>query len=110
MQKNPPSPYKDKRYEEVLKELAMKYIALESNGTSLVTVTSIHLENRGKNATVCFTVLPESKEAVVLDFLKRKRPDFKEYIKKNSRLGIIPQVDFEVDYGEKNRQTVDRLI
>lgn len=105
-----PKPYKDKRAEEVLRELAMKFIANESNGTSLVTVTNVLLSNRGKNVMVCFTVLPEEKEAVVLDFLKRKRPEFKEYIKENSRLGIIPLVDFQIDFGEKNRQTVDRLI
>jgi ribosome-binding factor A len=105
-----PNPFKDKRSEEVIRELAMKYILGESNGTSLVTVTNVLLENRGKNVTVYFTVLPEDKEKVVLDFLQRKRPEFKEYIKENSRLGIIPLVDFQIDFGEKNRQTVDRLI
>lgn len=101
---------KDKRAEEIIKELAMNFVAYESNGTSLVTVTNIILKNRGKEALILFTVLPENKEAVVLDFLKRKRPEFKEYIKENSRMGIIPFVDFEIDLGEKNRQTVDRLI
>jgi ribosome-binding factor A len=108
--KHQPNPYKDRRSEEVIKELAMKFIASESNGTSLVTVTSITLSNRGKNVTVYFTVLPEDKEEVVLDFLRRKRPEFKDFVKDNSRLGIIPLVDFQIDFGEKNRQTVDRLI
>lgn len=105
-----PNPHKDRRSEDLIKELAMKFVALESNGTSLVTVTNIALENRGKNVTIFFTVLPETKEVVVLDFLKRKRNDFKDYIKDNARLGIIPFVDFEIDYGEKNRQNVDRLV
>lgn len=107
---NQPNPYKDQRSEEVLRELAMKFIASESNGTSLVTVTHVLLTNRGKNVTVYFTVLPEDKEEVVLDFLRRKRPEFKDFVKDNSRLGIIPLVDFQIDFGEKNRQTVDRLI
>lgn len=88
----------------------MNFIKLESNGTSLVTVTDIDVKNRGKNASIFFTVLPEDKEGVVLDFLKRKRAEFREFIKENSRLGIIPFIDFEIDYGEKNRQNVDRLL
>lgn len=88
----------------------MNFIKLESNGTSLVTVTNISVQNRGKNATILFTVLPEDKEEVVLDFLKRKRPEFRGFIKENSRVGIIPFIDFEIDLGEKNRQNVDRLL
>jgi ribosome-binding factor A len=107
---NTPNPHKNKRAEDELKKLAMNFIERESNGTSLVTVTGAILENRGKNLHILFSVLPEDKEQVVLEFLKRKTGDFKDYLKKNSRIGIIPFVDFKIDLGEKNRQIVDRLI
>lgn len=103
-------PYRDKREEDVLTRLAMDYIQRESNRDALVTVTNISLGDKGKRVTIFFTVLPETKEAGVLDFLKRKRGEFRDYIKDNSRLGLLPFVDFEIDGGEKNRQTVDRLI
>lgn len=95
---------------EVVRELATKFISLESNRTSLVTVTRVDLYNRGKNVTILFSVLPEDREATVLDFLRRNRPEFREYMKEHSRLPIIPFVEFEIDMGEKNRQNVDRLI
>lgn len=101
---------RDQRTEDIIKELAGKFIALESNRTSLVTVTNIFLTNRGKNVKILFTVLPEDKELAVLDFMKRKRADFRDYMKEKARLPIIPFVDFEIDFGEKNRQNVDRLI
>lgn len=104
------NPHRDKRTEDLVKEMASKFLSIESNRTSLVTVTNINLYNRGKNVTIFFTVLPEDKENAVLDFTKRKRGDFREYMKENSRLPIIPFVDFEIDFGEKNRQNVDRLI
>jgi ribosome-binding factor A len=105
-----PNPYRNQRAEDVLKALAMDFIERESNGTSLVTVTNVILENRGKNLHILFSVLPEDKELVVLDFLKRKTGDFKDFLKKKSRIGIIPFVEFKIDLGEKNRQIVDRLI
>lgn len=104
------NPYRDQRTEDLLKTLAMNYIQRESNRTALVTVTNIRLGDKGKNCLVLFTVFPESKEAAVLDFLKRKRPELRAYIQENSRLGTLPFVDFAIDGGEKNRQTVDRLI
>ncbi len=107
---NTPNPYRNQRAEDVLKALAMDFIERESNGTSLVTVTNVILENRGKNLHILFSVLPEDKELVVLDFLKRKTGDFKDFLKKKSRIGIIPFVEFKIDLGEKNRQIVDRLI
>jgi ribosome-binding factor A len=104
------NPHRDRRTEDLIKEMASKFLSIESNRTSLVTVTNINLYNRGKNVTIFFTVLPEDKEHAVLDFTKRKRAEFREYMKENSRLPIIPFVDFEIDLGEKNRQNVDRLI
>jgi ribosome-binding factor A len=104
------NPYKDKRSEEVIRELAARFLSIESNRTSLVTVTRVDLYNRGKNATILFTVLPESKEKAVLDFTKRKRAEFRDFMKKESKLPIIPFIDFEVDFGEKNRQRVDELV
>lgn len=103
-------PYRDQREEDVLQRLAAEYIQMESNRTSLVTVTSVIIGDRGRNARILFTVLPEEKEAGVLDFLKRKRPEFREYIKNKAKLSVIPFIEFEIDFGERNRQTVDRLI
>lgn len=104
------NPHRDRRTEDLIKEMASKFLSIESNRTSLVTVTNINLYNRGKNVTIFFTVLPEDKEKAVEDFTKRKRGEFREYMKSHSRLPIIPFIDFEIDLGEKNRQNVDRLI
>jgi ribosome-binding factor A len=101
---------KDKRSEDIIKTLAMNFLERESNRTSLITVTKVDVYNRGKNANIYFTVLPEDREKVALDFVKRQRTEFREYMKKNARLPIIPFVDFDIDFGERNRQNIDRLI
>ncbi len=106
----PASPYRDQREQDIIRELASKYIAKESNRTSLVTVTNVILGNKGKDVTICFTVLPEIREGSVLEFLRRKRADFRNYMKENARLPIIPFVEFAIDAGEKNRQNIDRLV
>lgn len=117
---------KDGRLKDIIQEFAAKFIQRESNYTSLITVTDVVLADRGRRATIFFTVLPtgtatgadmamtaaelrESKEKAALDFMKRKRTEFRDYIQENSRLARIPFFDFEIDIGEKNRQKIDEI-
>lgn len=95
--------------EEAFAHLAAEFINLESNRQSLITVTRVGMSSDNKRADVFLTVLPENQEAVVLDFLKRKRSDFRNFVKKHTRGRIIPLFDFVYDVGEKNRQAIDAL-
>ncbi len=98
------------QFEEVIREMAAKFFVEESTvPDSLITVTKVDASPDRKNVTIFFTVFPEAKENTALLFAKRKRPDFKDYIKTNGLLSRIPFVDFELDYGERNRQNIDRV-
>ncbi len=101
---------RDERIKETLRDLAARFLLLGGNGSSLITVTSVILHGRGKYATIFFTVFPEEYQKTALEFAKRKRSEFKQFVKDNSRLGIIPMLDFEIDLGEKNRQKIDELL
>ncbi len=90
-------------------EHAATFFARESAVSSLLTVTRADMSPDLKAATVFFTVLPATQEAEALKFAKRSRSDFRDYIRTHSRFHPIPVVDFEIDYGEKNRQRIDEL-
>jgi ribosome-binding factor A len=63
-----------------------------------------------KTATIYLSVIPASEEQKALAFAKRERSAFRDYVKQNSAMQHIPTIDFELDFGEKNRQRVDDLI
>jgi ribosome-binding factor A len=90
--------------------MAARFLLLEGNNSSLLTITNVVLTKDGKRATIFFTVFPESYEKTALEFAKRKRSEFKQFVRDNSRLGMIPQLDFAIDAGEKNRQKIDNLL
>jgi len=94
----------------LIKELSAQFLSRENNRTSLITVTSANCSPDLKQATIFITVLPESKEKGALDFVKRRRKDLREFLKKNLEIKIIPFVDIEIDRGEKNRQKIDELL
>jgi ribosome-binding factor A len=100
---------KKEKIAEVLHRLASQFILEEASKASLLTVTRVELSPTGKEAKVYFTTLPESEEDTALKFLERKTPEFKLYVRDHSRIGIVPHLDFKIDYGERNRQRLDTL-
>jgi ribosome-binding factor A len=94
----------------VLQECAAKFIQLEANTDPLITVTSANASPDFKNVTIFFTTIPDGKEEAALIFLKRGGGLFREYLKKHSRLKVIPHVTFMVDYGERHRQHIDEIV
>ena len=118
---------RNEKIKDLLQDLGARFLLLNGNGKSLLTVTNVELTSDGKRATIFFTVFPakptetgrpiqtgseyrDTFEKTALEFTKRKRSEFKEFVKENSQLGRIPLLDFEIDSGEKNRQRIDDLF
>ena len=100
---------KNERFEEEVAHAAAEFINRESNRNSLITVTRTLPSKDKKHATVLVTVFPQEKEAPAIFFLKRKRSEFLNYLKKRTRLKHPPTIDFAIDLGEKNRERLDEL-
>lgn len=94
---------------ETLARLAADYFARESNRESLITVTRADVSPDLKNVIIFFSVLPERYEEPALHFARRSRTDFRTFIKEKASLRYLPNIDFQIDYGEKNRQRIDDL-
>lgn len=95
-----------------LAHLAGEFLAREVANprvSGLITVTRAELTPDFKNVIIFFSVLPHTFEESALKLAKRARSDFRTYVKIHSVFHPIPTVDFEIDYGEKNRQRVDEL-
>ncbi len=94
----------------ITRQLIDQYISRNSGGQSLITVTSIEQADRSNNVMVRVSVLPETQEKAVIDFLQRNATEIRDYIKENSALGILPFLSFEIDKGEKHRQSIFEII
>lgn len=98
--------FHNEKVKEEIQHLASTYVSRESNRDALITVTHTIISNDAKYVTILFTTLPEQKEDAVLDFLKRKRGEFKQYVMKNSKIGRIPFFNFEIDRGQKSANSI----
>ena len=101
--------FKHDKIEHLIQKLAGEFIERESNRNSLITVTRVYLADHLKTAKIMVTVLPEGHEDNAINFLKRMRGEFKDYFKKQAKIGRIPFFDFELDKGEKLAQRIRDL-
>ncbi|PCI29711.1 hypothetical protein COB52_02255 [Candidatus Kaiserbacteria bacterium] len=101
---------RQQKISEQIAHLAADFLGRESNRESLITVTRANISPDLSRATIYFTVLPDSYQDGALDFAKRKRNEFRSYVKKHTHLRRLPYFEFEIDYGEKNRQHLDTLL
>ena len=101
---------KDERMKERLRELAAEFLNRESTRSALLTVTNIEISQDRKRVTILLSVLPHDKEHGAVDFANRHRSEFIEYIKKHSKMHLLPHVTFAVDLGEHNRQRITELL
>lgn len=101
---------KHEKLRTLLKDLAAAFLQTESNRTALITVTDCKLAENEKSAKIFLSILPISAEETALSFTKRKRPEFRAYVRSRVRLKHIPMFDFLIDAGEKKRQRIDELL
>lgn len=92
-----------------MKELAAEFISRESNRNSLITVTRMSLADHEDHATIFISVLPETQEKAVMDFLSRQLSDFREFVKSKIQNGKIPVFTFKIDEGSKLARKIDEL-
>src|SRR3989338_10326688 len=100
---------KDEKVKAIVKEAAAQFFELESNRSSLLTVTRVEMIEHGRKAIIYITIFPDDMEASALEFAKRKRTELHEYLLKKTKLSLVPFVDVVIDIGEKNRQRLDSL-
>lgn len=101
--------FRDEKLKDQVKKWAAEFLQRESNGASLITVTDVKLGNEAKEATILFTVLPNEKAEVALEFARRQLTEFREFINKKVKAGRMPYFHFDIDRGEKHRQRIDEI-
>lgn len=100
---------RQEKMSQLLLELAGRYINRESNRNALITPTRIDISRDFKNCTIFVSVLPSEEDENVIWFLKRHAKDFRSFVKNNTNMRVLPFFEFEIDYGERNRQRLDEI-
>lgn len=101
--------YHEQKIKDEIHRLASEFIERESNRNTLITVTNVYITKDLKKAIIFVTVFPDKSEETALGFLKRQLSDFRDHVRKNSRIGRVPFFDFAIDKGEKSRQRIEEI-
>ena len=80
-----------------LKKAASEFINLESNRSSLITVTNVMMDKRGSKGEIYISVFPEKDTRAAVEFLNRQRNEFRSFLKKQISLRSLPKIIFMAD-------------
>jgi len=101
--------HREEKRSEYIRELIAEYVGRESNGSSLVTVTRFEMSDRGDIGTFYVSVMPETQEQAVTDFLTRHLSPIRQHVMSHIPSGRIPFLSLEIDHAEKLRRKIDSL-
>ncbi len=104
-----PQRRQNKVAEEIAHQAGVFLAANVRAGGALVTVTHATISSDLRNVTIFVSIIPKSREAEMMQSLKRLRTDFHDSLKDKTVLRDVPTVDFQLDIGEENRQRIDEL-
>lgn len=93
----------------LLAHLAAEFIAREANRDVLITPTRGEVSPNGKEITIFLSIFPTDGEERALAFLNRRVTDFKDFVRTQAKIRMVPHVTFSLDIGEKNRQRIDEI-
>jgi len=102
--------WRKEKFQKELMRRAGEFFEREAGRETLITVTSATASSDFKNATIYVTVLPETEEEKTLQYLKRKRGDLRNFLKKTHRMKALPFIEINIDQGERNRQRVEDAL
>ena len=100
---------RDEKIISLIQHLAAEFLRDVAGPSSLITVTKATFSERANNSTIFISVFPTEKEEAALEFARRKKSEFREYVREHAKIRAIPFFEFEIDRGEKNRQLIDEL-
>lgn len=101
---------KHNRIEEAIREAAGLYVAREGGTTSIITITRVSLDEKGRKAIIFYTCIPEDKENAAFGFLKRSLTGIREFCQSRIKTHTIPYLDVMIDDGEKNFRHINSLL
>lgn len=88
---------KKERLISLLHEAASSFIRFEADPNAMVTVIRTELSDNGQSAKFYISVFPDEKEKEILDFLRKRVKNFKNFMKPKIKMKFLPDVSFEID-------------
>lgn len=97
------------RWESVIQKKASEYIQENADPSSLITVTRVEMDHKGKSARILLSILPDSRQDQAIAFMKRHEGDIRHLLMQDYP-GFVPHLECDLDRGERNRQHIDELF
>ncbi|MFH1193351.1 MAG: ribosome-binding factor A [Candidatus Jorgensenbacteria bacterium] len=103
--------HRSDRVQSVIQEELGKILLRETSFPgALVTITSVQVDKKLETAKIRVGIIPQEKDAFVLDILKRFQGRFQHLLNITMNIKPMPRIQFEIDRGAENAAQVEKLL
>ncbi|OGZ14623.1 MAG: hypothetical protein A3G11_02060 [Candidatus Lloydbacteria bacterium RIFCSPLOWO2_12_FULL_51_9] len=93
-----------------VRTIIAEFLRKEFGTSPLVSVTELFVARGLQSARALITVFPAHEEERVCAVLKKRQGALRQYLALHTRMKYVPEVFFEIDRGEQNRQRIEELL
>ncbi|PIS13629.1 MAG: ribosome-binding factor A [Candidatus Tagabacteria bacterium CG09_land_8_20_14_0_10_41_14] len=102
--------HKKERLQSLFQKLISVFLQRANIKDCLITVTHIEFSENLKNVKVFVSIYPEKEENNILKILEKQKSGLKKHLASKTRMKFLPNVNLEIDKGEKNRLRIEELL
>ena len=95
---------------DLWRDLLSQFLEKESDRQTIITITHVELMHESKKARCYISFSPPEKENVALGSARRRAGKARKFLATRTKMRFVPELEFELDLGEKNRQRIDELL
>lgn len=102
---------KQERINALMRNLVSSFIRKEISLEIMVTVMRVETSEDSRLAKIFISVFPEEKEREILELLKKKLPQMRDYLLKSKlKMKFLPIVFFEIDRTAKIERKIEEIL
>jgi len=103
--------FRKERMTSVLREVLGDIIMRQIDATGLlITLTDVQISKNFDRANIFISILPKPKEEEIFKLIDKQRKFFRHLLVKKLNWRLIPELNFEIDYGIEQAANVEKIL
>ncbi len=101
---------RQEKMKSLLRKLISEFLLRVDFEKKIISVTEVQISENLRFAKIFLSVYPENGALKILESVKSKTGEIKKYLASKIKIKFMPEVEFIIDAGEKNRQRIEELL
>ncbi len=101
---------RQEKMKSLLRRLVSEFLLRMDFKNQIISVMEVRISENLRFAKIFLSVYPEKESEKILESVKSKTGEIKKYLASKVKIKFMPEMEFKIDEGEKNRQRIEEIL